>query len=351
MKMFYLTRTSLYLMITLLLCFALHIPVATSLAESPPPKKDKPQYVIRLGTLLPAGVSYMKYAEKNAREIEALTDYRLKFELYPGGMLGDEPTMVKMVRKGELDSAIVSSYSLEEVFPEILVLSLPGLFRDEFELDFILKKYEPLLTRYARERGIEILSLNSVGCSPMYSTVPISGPHELNEKKIMRLDNTIGWDLSIPLSLSEVETALSSGKVEVVFGPPALAVVMGWYPYIRYVYMACFSPMIGVVIANAGLYGNIPDDIGSVLKELIPRQQEPNFKLARRDNEIAMLGLMKRGVKIIRWSPEDMAKVLENAKSLWDFGAGKWYPRKLLDDIVRDLEEYRAGQVEIAPEN
>ncbi len=334
-------------MITLALCFTVHIPM--SLAE-PPPQKEKPQYVIRIGTVLPAGVSFTKYVEKGAREIEALTDYRLKFELYPGGVLGDEHTMVNMVRKGELDTAIVSSYGLEEVFPEILVLSLPGLFRDEFELDFILKKYGPLLTQHARERGIEILSLSSIGCSPMYSTVPISGLHELGTKKIMRLKKSefmnwsTGWHFGIPLSISEVETALSNGKVEVVFGPPAFAVVSGWYPYIRYVYMECFAPMIGVVIANADFYRNIPDEIGSVFKELIPRQQETNLKRIRRDNEIAMLGLMKRGVKITQIPTEDMGMMFASSKPFWDSGAGKWYPRELLDDILRDLEAYRAGQ-------
>ena len=160
-----------------------------------------------------------------------------------------------------------------------------------------------------------------------------------------------GWHFGIPLSISEVETALSSGKVEVVFGPPAFAVVSGWYPYIRYVYMACFSPMIGVVIANASFYRNIPDEVGSVFKELIPRQQEINLKRIRRDNEIAMLGLMKRGVKITQIPTEDMGMMFASSKPFWDSGAGKWYPRELLDNILRDLEAYRAGEVTMENKN
>ena len=39
-----------------------------------------------------------------------------------------------------------------------------------------------------------------------------------------------------------------------------------------------------------------------------------------------------------------MEKVREHVKTFWYSGAGKWYSRKLLDDIVRDLEEYRAAQ-------
>lgn len=349
MKMFYLTRTSLYLMITLVLCFALHIPVTISLAEPPTPQKEKPQYVIRVGTMAPAGVSYMKYTEKGNRDIEALTDHRVKFELYAGGVLGDEPDMVKMVQEGKLEVALVTSFSLEEVAPETLVLSLPFLFQDEFELDFILEKYEPLFAQYAHERGIEILGIFPVGCSPIFSTVPISGFDEIKDKKVMMLENStfftrpFGAD-GIPLSFSEVESALNSGKVEVVFGPPAAIVVLGWYPYIRYIVMECIAPVIVTFIVNLDEFQKLPEKARSIIKKFIREKRKKSLKRIWRDNEIAMLGLMKRGVKIIRFPPEEMERQREATKAFWDSGVGKWYPRELLDNILRDLEAYRAGQ-------
>ena len=348
MNMFYLTRTSLYLMITLVLCFTLHIPVTTSLAGSPPSKKEKPQYVIRVGTMMPAGVSHMKYIEKDSREFEALTDHRFKFELYTGGVLGDEAAMVKMVQKGELEGAILSPFGLVDAVPETLLLSLPFLCRDEYEMEFILEKYEAVFAGYARKRGVELLGIFPAGCSPVFSTVPLSGYGEIKGKKVMTLETSrslnrpSGADF-IPLSFSEVESALNSGKVEVVFGPPAVVVTMGWYPYIRYAYMACISATIGAFIVNSDQYQNIPEDIRSVITELILKQQKTTLKRIRRDNEIAMLGLMKRGVKIIQIPPEEMERQREATKPLWDSGVGKFYPRELLDNIVRDLKAYRAA--------
>ena len=146
-------RTTHYLMIILGLCFIFQTRI--SFAESPPPQTNKPQTILRIGTILPADVSYMKYNAKELREVEELTDHRVKFELYTGGVLGDEPALVKMVQKGKLDIAAVTSFSLEELVPEILVLSLPYLFRDEYEMEFILEKYESIFAGYARERGIE----------------------------------------------------------------------------------------------------------------------------------------------------------------------------------------------------
>ena len=353
MRTSYFTRITFYLMIILVLCLTLHIPNSISLAESPQPQTDKPKYILRIGTMAPAGISYMKYLDKQIRELEELIDHRVKFELYAGGVLGDEPAMVKMVQEGELGSTIVSTFSLEGVAPETLVLSLPYLFRDEYEMDFIIEKYESIFAGYARERGIEILGLFPIGSFRIFSTVPILRPDELRDKKVACLENSdffteffrlLHWQAPVPLSISKVAPALNSGKVEVIFGPPAAVVVLGWYPHIRYVVMECFSVAIEGFLVNTDLYQNLPKEVRAMFTKFIREQRKKMMDWCRRDDEIAMLGLMKRGVNIIRWSPEDIEKLRENAKTFWDFGAGKWYPRKLLDDIVRDLEEYRAAK-------
>jgi TRAP-type C4-dicarboxylate transport system substrate-binding protein len=210
------------------------------------------------------------------------------------------------------------------------------------------KKYEAVFAGYARERGVELLGIHPAGCSPIFSTVPISGPDDLRDKKVMtpvtsRFLNRPSGENSIPLSFPEVASALNSGKVEVVFGPPAVVVIMGWYPYIRYAYMTCVSSTIGAFIFNSDRYQNLPEDIRSVSTEFLRKQQKMIRKQILRDNEIAMLGLMKRGVKIIQIPPEEMERRREATKPLWDSGVGKFYPRELLDNILRDLEAYRTA--------
>ena len=333
----------------LVICFIFAFLPTFAFSDSPKQKEIEEPFVFRVGTIMPAGVSITKYIEKEMRELDTLTDHRLKFELHSGGGLGDEPAMVKMVQDGELDGAIVTPSGLGDLVPESLILSLPFLCRDEYEMEFILEKYEPIFAEHARKRGVGILTLATAGCSPMYSTVPLSGPGDMRKKKIMCIGKSgitrCANDFSIPLSLSDMESALSKGEVEVVFGPPSFVVVMGWYPYIKYVYMSCFVSPIGAVIVNLDRYQRLPEDIRSVITELISKQKKINQKRLRRDNEIAMLGLMKRGVKIIQIQPEAIEEGREFSKThWWDSGVGKFYSRELLNNILRDLEAYRADQ-------
>lgn len=353
MRTSYLLRITFYLMIILVLCFTFHVPISISLAEPRQTQTGKPQYLCRIGTIAPAGISYVKYISKKLRELEELTDHRVKFKVYAGGVLGDEPAMIKLVREGKIDGVFVTPFALELVAPESLVLSLPNLFRDEDEMDFIMEKYEPLLAGYARERGIEILGLFPYGSVQIFSTIPILRPDELRDRKVMCVEKSqffselfriLGWNTGVSLPISKVESALSSGKVEVVFTNAAGAVILGWYPYIRYAVMQYFCAGIAVFFVNSAWYHRLPGEVRSNVAKFIREQRKKMLKWGRRDDEIAMLGLMKRGVNIIRWSPEDMEKQRKAAKTFWDVGAGKWYPRKLLDDIVRDLEDYRAAK-------
>ena len=337
----------------LVICFIFAFLPTFAFSDSPKQKEIEEPFVFRIGTIVPAGVSYMKYAEKALRDFEEATDGRVKCKLYAGGVLGDGFDMVKMVQNGELEGAFVLSYGLEKIVPEIMVLTVPLLlFDDEFELSYILDKYKPIFAQYALESGIEILDLFPAGCLYGFSAVPISGVADLKGKRFMCLKNSDfscpsqKSDFFIPLSLLEVESALSSGKVDIVYAPPTAAVIMGWYPHIRSIILGqyCFSPVIAAFIANHAAYHQLPEKTRSMFSKSISDQREKMIRQVRRDNEIAMLGLMKRGVDIIQPTPEEIAEGRKASRPSWDWGIGKAYPRHLLEDILRDLEAYRASQ-------
>ena len=59
-------------------------------------------------------------------------------------------------------------------------------------------------------------------------------------------------------------------------------------------------------IANLDVYQELPKKDRTIVKEFIRTQSRRGLKSIRLDNEIAMLGLMKRGVKMIRVPPEEI---------------------------------------------
>ena len=62
--------------------------------------------------------------------IERKSGGRVKINLFPGGVLGDQIALVSGVRTGSIDMAIMVAWSLATVEPSCLLPELPFLFDD-----------------------------------------------------------------------------------------------------------------------------------------------------------------------------------------------------------------------------
>ena len=65
--------------------------------------------VIKLATLAPEGSTWMEiFNQANAEVIQA-TDDRVRFRIYPGGVLGDERDMLRKMHIGQIHSGTFRS--------------------------------------------------------------------------------------------------------------------------------------------------------------------------------------------------------------------------------------------------
>jgi tripartite ATP-independent transporter DctP family solute receptor len=74
----------------------------------------------------PVTVALKSFADK----VRVATAGRWDVEVFSGGVLGDQPTAVKMVRQGEIDMAEFSSGALSDAVPGLKTMNLPFLFND-----------------------------------------------------------------------------------------------------------------------------------------------------------------------------------------------------------------------------
>lgn len=59
-------------MIILVMGFTFHIPITITWADSSQSQKAKPQYILRIGTIAPPGISYTEYIVNSFRKFEEL---------------------------------------------------------------------------------------------------------------------------------------------------------------------------------------------------------------------------------------------------------------------------------------
>ena len=109
---------------------------------------------IKIGTLSPAGSSWMNMMEAGAAEVEKATQGRVNFKFYPGGVMGDENTMLRKIRIGQLQGGAFTSGTMLEAYPDLRIYGLPMRFRSYEEVDFARQQLDPVLARAWNRRGL-----------------------------------------------------------------------------------------------------------------------------------------------------------------------------------------------------
>jgi len=108
----------------------------------------------KIATLAPDNSYWLEKLREGTRKIELQTNGRVKFKFYPGGVMGEDKSIYRKIRVGQLHGAIVTNGSLARTFPDIQLYSLLMKFSDLNEVDYIRKKMDKKL--------IEGLSKSSV---------------------------------------------------------------------------------------------------------------------------------------------------------------------------------------------
>ena len=159
------------------------------------------------------------------QKLAELSDGTMKVNQFPGAQLGQEPVMLQKLRSGDIDFIITSSANGATLSPELGVMSLHYLFRDE---DHLAKAVaSPELNDAIKQMvsdtvdGAHVLTLMTLGFRNIYSKEEVTSVDDLNGKKI-RVQATKTEDTHFPaygaqpvhMPFGEVYTSLQTGVVD-----------------------------------------------------------------------------------------------------------------------------------------
>jgi TRAP-type transport system periplasmic protein len=162
--------------------------------------------------------------EKLKQAVEQLSGGRIKLELFPGGSLGDQISLVSGVRTGTIDMGIMVAWSVATVEPSALLPELPFLFENleaaRKTLDGpagkkILSNLEP--------KGIKGLAWSELGFRGVIGNKIVKSPGDVKGLKIRVVQNPIyiaAWRSvganPVPINFSEIYLALQQGVIDSV---------------------------------------------------------------------------------------------------------------------------------------
>ena len=203
--------------------------------------KQSTKYLFKVATLAPERSVWLNSYKGMADEVFDASGGLVKFKCYPGGIQGDELTVIRKMRIGQLQGAGLTGTGLSLLCKDSLVFQLPLMFNTEEEVDYVLPKLIPLLEAQCNKNGYEVLAWPRLGlatylvdqrfgilihCAKQnhvcWRTISLS-KELFNQAKVS----------AIPAKIGDVLTGLRSGLINAVFAPPVGMVSLQWFTGVK----------------------------------------------------------------------------------------------------------------------
>ena len=268
----------------------------------------------KIATISPDGLGWMQQLRQTVKEIEEATDGRVKFKIYPGGVQGDDFTVLRKMRIGQLHGGAVAAGSLTRFYPDLQVYNLPLQFKTFEEVDHVRKQMDQQIIDGLDEGGMVVFSMMETGFAYLLTKTPVTSVGDLAELKAWvpegdpiseALIKT--FDVApIPLNITDVLAGLQTGLINAVAVPPLVAIALQWHNHVEYMMDVPLVYIYGVMAIDKKAWRRISDDDQVVVRERLNALFESIDRVNRTDNQNAYKALIAQGIKTTTPTEEEL---------------------------------------------
>ncbi|MFT4634012.1 MAG: TRAP-type C4-dicarboxylate transport system substrate-binding protein [Candidatus Azotimanducaceae bacterium] len=307
----------------------------------------------KIATVSPDGLSWMKQLRAGAKEIATKTDGRVKFKIYPGGVQGDDYTVMRKVRIGQLQGGVMAASTLTRFYPDLQIYNLPLQFRDQEEVDYVRARMDDRIIDGLGASGITSFSLAETGFAYMLTSEPVAGIEDLQKVKAWvpdgdpiaaRLIQSFGVS-PIPLGLPDVLAGLQTGLIDAVAVPPLVALALQWHNHVEYITRLPLMYIYSMLALDQKAFNMISPTDQEIVRSVMNRVFSTIDSDNRRDNKSAYEALLSQGIKEVSPTPEQLISWrLRADASVEKLVQNDGITQDSLDVMRQHLNEFRATQ-------
>ena len=270
---------------------------------------------IKIATVAPDGTAWMKEMRAGAEAVKKDTADRVEIKFYPGGVMGDEATVLRKVKIGQLQGGAFTGGELSQVDKEAQLYSLPFLFKTQDEVDKVRAKLDERLKLALQKDGFETLGISGGGFAYLMSVKDIRNKDDLKAAKvwvpqgdrIAEAGFKAGGVTPIPLPLADVYTSLQTGLIDTVANTPAGAIAFQWHTKIKHMVDLPLTYVVGILVVDKKSFDALSAEDQKAVKDDIGAAFARLEKINRDDNAQARDALTKQGIEIFKPNAQETA--------------------------------------------
>jgi TRAP-type C4-dicarboxylate transport system substrate-binding protein len=300
---------------------------------------------LRIATLAPRQSPLGDIYQTFKIGMKKATDGQVHVKMYYGGVAGDEISVVRKMRVGQLDGALITSTGLSALVRQVLVLEAPGLIRSYPELDAVREDLAPQLEALFDKAGYKLVAWGDAGKTRIFSTSKIFGPSDLRKVRpwvwrdsaTMRAFIKAAGANGVLLNLPEVYSALQTGIIDTVIASSVGVLAFQWHTKLKTMAKQAGGIVTGAFVIRKDHLATLPQEARDYLEEVSGETEDRLRVEGRKIDDEAAQTLSER-LKVIN---------LFRAQRQWEevqFTAreslvGRMYSRSLLTRVQEILHK------------
>jgi TRAP-type C4-dicarboxylate transport system substrate-binding protein len=304
---------------------------------------------IKLGTLAPEGSPWHEIMIDMVAAWKQASGGTVEVRIYPGGVVGDEPDMVRKMRVGQLHAAALTGAGLSEIATEIRALQMPMMFASDDELEYVRNGVGGRLEAILESKGFKVLTWGDAGWVYYFTQEPVVSPEDLRPMRIFTWagDTAIadaykaeGYQ-PVPLAATEIHSALQAGLINALPTTPIAALSFQWFGLAKNMTDLKWAPLVGAVVISTRKWQAIPDDLKPRILE-IARGAGARLQASVRKLGPDAIDVMKKHGLVVHEVPKDVAAQWErSARKGYAPLIGSFVSAEMIAEVERLRDEYR----------
>ena len=330
---------------------AFRLVLVWTLSAAASPASADQKVVVKMATLAPKGSAWHLILQEMGEKWKKESGGQVTVMIYPGMVAGDDADVVRKMRLGTLNAALLTSVGLSNVDRSILSLQVPMMYASYEELDYVLDRMTPALRKDFEEKGFVILNWADGGWVHFFTKTPVRKPDDMKSLKLFTWagDNEAIeiWKAAgfhpVPLPSTELSTSLKTGLVNALATTLQAAVIFQWYTDAPHLTEVKWAALLGATVISKSTWGKIPAQVRPALQAAAQEAGQKMRRQIRQSGPQETAAMKKRGLTAVRLDPDDEAAWRSAAEALYPAIRDRLVPARAFDAAIGYRNDYRKG--------
>jgi TRAP-type C4-dicarboxylate transport system substrate-binding protein len=306
--------------------------------------------VLRFATVVPSGSGF------HQRLLALSAEWQkgpggARMDIYAGTQ-GGESQIVRRLRVGQIQGAMLTSDGLGEIEPGITALQyMPMMFRSWEEVDYARDAVKTELEARLAKAGYVVLIWGDAGWVRFFSKTPIRSVKDLKSMRVFAsLANPESFEMlrayytPVALDPDKILLGLRNGMIDALPVPASFANFGQVASQAPYMLDMRWAPVTGALIVTRRAWDALDAPTREWIKGACDRAGPGIRQSARAEDDAAVKAMQdKQGLKVTTLTPEADAEWRSVVAREYPSLRGKVVPADTFDRVSRAVQEYRAS--------